>query len=302
MVKDEKLKAVQQLASDLESSPVIGMVDFYKMPSAQLHAIKKELRGKAVIKMIKKTILKFAVEKLVKEGKTEFKKLEEIAPVQPAIILTEMEPFKLYAIVARMKFPAYAKEGDVVEDEIEVSAGPTSLMPGPVISELQSVGIRASIQQGKIAIMKDSVIARPGDVVSDALSGVLRKLNIQPMEIGMNIVAVFESGDIYDKETLQLVLDFPPMLPIAANHAINLSVFIAYPTKENINMLIAKASNEAKALQSLQPQPKSGEAGEKVEEKSEEGGEAKTESAEPAEEKTKEAPAENVEGEKNEAQ
>lgn len=249
MVKEEKLNAVEAVTKQLDSSPVIGLLEMYKMSSKQLQKIRKELRGKAVIKMTKKSILAFAM----KKSKKDIAKLESIVPNQPALLFTDMEPFKFYAFVSKLKFPTYAKGGDVVKRDVKVSAGPTSLMPGPAISELQKVGIPATVQDGKIAIRSDKVVIKSGEVVSADLSSILRKLKIQPMEVGLNVVAVMKDGEIYAKDVLELVNRLPSMLPQAFQHALNLSVAICYPTKHNIKVLIAKAANYAKAISALAP-------------------------------------------------
>jgi len=250
MVKEAKVKAVEALSIKLDEAACIGVIDMHKMPSRQLQKIMKELRGKADVKMVKKSILIFAMDKSKKEG---IKKLKEFVSSQPAIVMTQMGPFNFYSLLSRLKFPIFAKDGDLVEQEVKVSAGPTSLLPGPVISEFQKVGIPASIQDGKIAIRTDKVVLRKGERVSADLAGIFRKLNIQPVTIGLTVVAMLENDLIYSKEALEMVNEFPVQLPIAYNNAINLSVAIAYPTKKNITILIAKAAKEAKALKALAP-------------------------------------------------
>ncbi len=246
MVKEEKIEEVKALIKLIEKHPVIGVVEMYKMPSTQLQQIRKQLRGKAVIKMVKKSILKFAIERIGKEG---LKELEKNMPIQPAIILSDMDVFKLYALISKLKFPSYAKEGDIAPNDIRVSAGPTTLLPGPVISELQRVGIQAGVEGGKITIKKDATVVKAGEKISSNVASVLRKLNIKPMEIGLNIIAL-HNGELYDKDTLELVNSFPRMLAGAYNKALNLSVAIVYPTKENIKFLLLKAVNAMRAVES----------------------------------------------------
>ena len=247
MVKEEKVRAVEELQKEMDKSGVIGLIEMYKMPSSQLQRIRKELRDKAEIKMVKKSTLMFAIEK---SKKKELKKLEEIMPKQPAILLTDIEPFKFYTLISKLKLPTYAKEGDIVESDVKVSAGPTSLLAGPVISELQKVGIPATVKEGKIAIREDKTVLKAGEEVTAELASVLRKLKIQPVKIGLNIIAML-NGKFYKKEVLELVNEFPKQLPQAFQQALNLSVFICYPTKQNIKVLIGKAVNEAKVINDL---------------------------------------------------
>lgn len=247
MVREKKLKAVEEMKKIIEKYPVIGILDMHKLPAKQLQEIKKRLRGKAFIIMTKKSTLTHAIRNSNKEKITE---LEKFIPLQPALIFTETEPFKFYSIVDKLKSFSFAKEGDVTEEEITLTAGPTSLLPGPAISEFSKLGISVGVEEGKIAIKKDKIVAKKGDVISKELASVLRKLRIEPIKIGLNVVVLYYNGIIYTKDVLNLVNIYPEKLKEAFNQALNLSVAICYPTKENINYLLAKAFNNAKALES----------------------------------------------------
>ena len=248
MVKEEKLKQVESLKGELEKSPVVVFIDMHKMPSKQLQEIRKGLRGVAKIKMTKKSILKFALDGVKNE---DLKKIESHMPTQPAVAFTEMGAFKFYNMVDGLRFKTFAKEGDVATEDVWVSAGPTNLPAGPAISELQQAGVPASIESGMIKIRKDVCLVKKGEEIIAVKAGVLRKLKIEPMEVTLNVVAVYDNGDIYTKDALELTKTFPDMLIAAYNSALNLSVFISYPTKENINHLIARAARAANVIKDL---------------------------------------------------
>ena len=248
MVKEEKIKAVEKLKEDLEKTAVIGIVDMHKMPSKQLQEVRKSLRGKGKLIVTKKIILKFAIDSVKKE---KIKDIETVMPAKPAIIFTDMDAFKLYAFVDKLRFKTFAKDGDIASEDIWVSAGPTSLMAGPVISELQQAGLAASIESGKIRIRKNARIVKAGEPISAVKASVLRKLKIEPMEVVLNIVGIYENGDIYHKDVLNLTAEYPQMLLQAFNNALNLSVSVVFPTKENIKYLLAKANRAANAINAL---------------------------------------------------
>ncbi len=246
MVKEKKIKAVEELEKKIEMYDVIGLLDIHKLPSRQYQEIQKQIRGEVEIVMTKKSVLTHAIEI---SNKPNIKELEKFLPTQPVLIFTKLEPFKFYMTATKMKSPTYAKEGDISDDEILISAGPTGLMPGPVISEFSKVGILAGVEEGKIAIKRDKVVAKRGDVISKDLANVLRKLRIQPIKVGLNIVAVYDRGTIYLKDVLSLAgQGYIDQTLLAHQHAINLSVAIGYPTKENIKMLLAKAYRESQAI------------------------------------------------------
>ena len=245
MVKEEKIRQVEELKRSFEKYSSICLLNMFKLPSKQLQQITKELRGKAEFKMTKKSILLHAIRGLSKENIGE---LEKNISLQPAIIFTDLEPFRFYAMVSKLKSSSFAKEGDIAEDNIEIKAGPTSLPPGPAIGELSRAGIPAGVEEGKIAIKKDVVVAKKGEKISKILADALKKLKIEPVKIGLNITKIYD-GKIYSKEILELVNVYPEKLKEGYNQALNLSVSICYPTKENIKFLLAKAINNAKALE-----------------------------------------------------
>ncbi|MDI6798470.1 MAG: 50S ribosomal protein L10 [Candidatus Aenigmarchaeota archaeon] len=248
MVRDEKIREVEELKKLIEKYPVIGVIDMFKLPSKQLQEIKKKISGKTMIKMSKKSMIKLAIKNAKKEN---ISKLEELIPQQPALVFTTLEPFKFYKMISQLKSPSPAKEGDIAISDILVSAGPTSLLPGPVISELSKAGIPAGVEEGKVAVKKDVVVAKKGEKIKKELASVLRKLGIEPMEVSLNVVAIYENGSVYDKDVLNLVNVYPEKIGEAFNRALNLSVNISYPTKENIKFLLVKAFNSAKALRNL---------------------------------------------------
>jgi large subunit ribosomal protein L10 len=149
-----------------------------------------------------------------------------------------------------LKSQTFSKDGDVALNDIKISAGPTSLLPGPAITELTKAGIPAGVEEGKIAIKKDVVVVKKGEKISKDLAMALKKLGIETMEIGLNIVAIYD-GKIYTKDVLELVNAYPEKIKEAYNQALNLSVFICYPTKANIQQLLAKAFNAAKSIENL---------------------------------------------------
>jgi len=245
LTKEEKIKAVEELKKEIESSPVVGILDMFKLPSRQFQHIQKKIRDKTKIKVVKKSILMFAIKA---SGKSGIKSLETIIPQQPAVFFTDQEPFKFYFSIGKMKSPVAAKEGDVAPNDILVTAGPTNLLPGPAISELARAGIPAGVEEGKIAVKKDVVVAKKGDKISKILAAALRKLNIEPVEVGLNVVVICHDGMIYKKDILDFVNVFPVKLAEAFNQALNLSVAICYPTRENIGHLLAKGYRVASGL------------------------------------------------------
>jgi large subunit ribosomal protein L10 len=241
--RKEKIEAVDKLAEQIKAYPVIGVVNLYKTPASALQKIKKELRGKATIKVAKRSIMLRALEKAGKSN------LKDSVTGYPGIILANINPFKLYLFLQKKKTPASAKPGDTATKDIEVKAGPTDLPPGPAISTLTKVGLPAKVEAGKIAIAKDKVVLKAGEKVTLDLASALQLLKLEPMEIGLNVMVIEDSGTVYSKE--QLFVDEEKLvndIQLAIHNAFNLSINADYPTKETIGFMLAKAQMNAKQL------------------------------------------------------
>ena len=217
------------------------------LPAPQLQTMRSTLRGKVELRMTKRRIMKIALDQV--KDKPGIDKLKDNLKGMPALLFTKENPFSLYNTIKRNKSPAPAKAGQTAPHDIIIPAGPTPFNPGPVISELGALGIKSGVEEGKVVIKEDSVVAKEGDIISPALAGMLTRLSITPMEVGLDIVAVYEGGTIYLRDVLDIdEKQFMSDLTKAAQWAFNLAIETAYPTKETIEMLFRKTFSQAKSL------------------------------------------------------
>lgn len=243
MVSEKKKQMLNAVKKDIENYSVIGMLDMYKLPARQLQQIRTKLVGKAVIKMTKKSLIKMALEESKRQGISE---LDPHIGIEPALLLSNSDPFELSRLIEDSKSSAFAKEGDVAPKDINIAAGPTSLKPGPVIGELQRVKIPAGVEGDKIVIRQDVVVAKEGQIIDKNLADVLAKLGIEPVEIGLNLAAIWENGIIYKKGLLFIPKErYLEDLKVCYSNAFNLALGIDYPTKETVPLLLSKAHQNA---------------------------------------------------------
>ncbi len=246
MVSEKKKLAVEELKGILKKYPVIGMLDMFKLPARQLQEIRDGLKGKAVIKMVRKNVMKLAIEGVKIEG---LKKLESEIKNQPALLLSEINPFELARIIESSKSSAPAKPDDVATKDIVVNAGPTNLKPGPVIGELQRVKIPAGVEGDKIVVKEDIIVVKEGEEVTKPVADVLMKLGVEPAEIGLNLLAVYDRGMIYKKDLLFIPRQkYENDLINAYKCVLNLALNIGLPSPETLPLFIAKAHQEAVSL------------------------------------------------------
>lgn len=238
-----KVEEVEKLSKMISEYPVVGIVNMENIPAKQLQKMREVLRGEVVIRMSRKRLMKLALEKAKVE------KLAEYLKGQPAFVFSKMNPFKLYKILEKNKTSAPAKPNAIAPKDIVVPKGETPFSPGPVLAELQKFGIPTAIQKNKIIIKEDKLVAREGERISPELASLLTRLGIEPMEIGLNLLAVYEGGVIYSPDVLAIDENMLiAQLKEAYLNAVNLSVNTGYITKETAPLLIAKAYSEAKAV------------------------------------------------------
>lgn len=242
----EKKKVVEQLVKDIENYPIVGIVDMEDMPTPQLQAMRAKLRDRVKITMTKKRLINLALEKA---NKKDIGKLKDYVKGMPAMIFTEENPFKLFKTIKKNKSSAPAKPGQTAPKNIVVPAGPTAFAPGPIIGELGSIGVKAGVENGKVTIKEDAVVAKEGEEISDKLAGLLSRLKIEPMEIGLDVTGIYEEGTIFPKSVLDIDEEkFKSDISKCASWAFNLAMETGTPTKETLPLLITKAHSEARAI------------------------------------------------------
>ncbi|MEW5896309.1 MAG: 50S ribosomal protein L10 [Nanoarchaeota archaeon] len=247
MVSEQKQQLVKKLTEEVQSYPIVGLVNLENLPAQQMQKMCRMLREKGIkISVARKRLLKRA---LLESKKKDIESLAERLKGMPALILSKDNPFILSSIIEKNKSEAPAKAGQTAPKDIVVKAGPTNFAPGPIISELAAVGIKTKVDAGKLAILADTKVAKEGDVISQKLSETLKRLDIKPMEIGLNLVAVWENGLIFEAKQLHIDKDeYAANISQAAQWAINLALDAAYLTAETRELLVQKAFKEAKAL------------------------------------------------------
>lgn len=245
-VPESKTKTVKELKKLLNEYPIVALLNLENLPAKQLQVMKGKLRKDALIRMAKKNLIKEAFKE---SGKPNIDKMDEYLGGMPALLLTKENPFRLFKIIKKSKSAAAIKPGQVTPKDITIPAGPTPFAPGPIIGELGMLRIKAGIEGGKVAIKEDAHVAKKGDVIKPQLASLLLRLGIEPMEIGLDLVAVYENGEILTKDVLDIDEDvFMQKLKTAAAEAMNLAVDVAYPCKETIEILVQKSFRDAKAI------------------------------------------------------
>ena len=131
-IPDVKIKKIDKIADSMKKSGTIGIVDIKGVPAKELHDIRSKLRKDVSIEIVKKTIIRFAIEKCKKELNN-IEGLEEKMGTMPALILSSLDPFRISKLFIDNKAPASAKAGQIAPEDIIIQAGPTPFVPGPML-------------------------------------------------------------------------------------------------------------------------------------------------------------------------
>ncbi|XHH10306.1 MAG: 50S ribosomal protein L10 [Candidatus Bathyarchaeia archaeon] len=271
-VLQQKSSEVEEIVDVLKDCKSIGIASLQKVRASQLQELKKSMKGQVTFKVLKNTLVKLALEEMKKH---ELKPLEDYLEGPNVFLFTDLNPFKLALLLEKGKIKTFAKANDIAAMDVVIPQSNTGQPPGPVISQLNAVGLPTRIENGSVWVSKDTLVVRRGEPINERLAGVLSKLGIKAVELGISMRAVYDNGLIINGN--QLIVDVPatkktvetshqeafalaleigyaskdtikPLLQRAHQKAVALSVGAAVPTKETIGDLIRKANAEMTSL------------------------------------------------------
>lgn len=277
-VSPKKLRMRDKLVELIKNNNTFIISSIKGVPSSQLQQIRHKLKKVAGIMIVKKHVMRRAMDEAAKlPGETKLKDIEKYLEEGSAVLFSQLDPFELASILSDERTPAKAKAGQTALQDIKIEAGPTDIPAGPMISDLSNAGIKIAIESGKITIKKPEILVKKNEKISENIANILVKLEIMPFEVGLELIAAFDAKThktyigirIDKKATLE-------KLKQAFTDARALAVEINYPTQETITMIIVKAALQEKAIAALikseQPkeEAKAEEGDQKTEEKKEE--------------------------------
>jgi large subunit ribosomal protein L10 len=245
-VLDEKSSEVEAIKGILKEHKSIGIASLKKVRASQLQELKKSMAGKVYLRVLKNTLMRLAIDEM---NQADLKKLEVYLDGSNVYLFTDLNPFKLALLLERGKVKTTAKSGDKAAMDVIVPAGNTGQAPGPIISQLNGVGLPTRIESGSVWVSKDTLVVRRGEEINEQLAGVLSKLGIKAVELGISMRAVFDEGLMITGDQLKIDVDATRKSVEQSNQeAFALAMSISYPTKDTIKPLIQNAHQKAIAL------------------------------------------------------
>jgi len=243
----EKAEEVEEVKGLIQRHKVIGVAGLQKVRAAQLQELRRKLEGDVYLRVIKNIMVKRAIAKC--EEKPRLKELEENLSGSNIYLFTNINPFELVLLLFKSRVKTTAKAGDIAAHDVIVPAGNTGLPPGPIIAQFGAIGLRTRIEAGSVWVNRDTLVAKKEDVITSRLASALSKLGIKSVEVGLTLRVAYDEGLIINEEQLQLDLEGIRLnIEEAYTCALNLSLGVAYPLPENIDLLLQMAHQRSYQL------------------------------------------------------
>ncbi len=245
-VRPEKVARVDALAQHLLTKPVTAMVGVRGVPAAALQSMRRDLRARGhPIVVAPNSAIRHAIARAA-ESRPALKPLLDQVDDQTAILAAEGNPFSLSDELSKTRSPTPARGGEIASSDIVVPAGTTSFKPGPIVGELQHAGFPAAIEKGKVVLKKDTTIVAAGGTISREVAGLLTRMDIRPLEVGLALRALVDGDTFYPPDVLSVDLDARRAdLARGMRGAIGVAVELGIVAPETIERFLLRAHRAA---------------------------------------------------------
>ncbi len=242
---ERKTRIINELRELFSKHETVFVINLHETSNRVLQEYRFWLRRRgAKIVKAKNTLVLIALRQLMGSVSEE---IERIFTGENLLIFTNENPFELAKWIWETGVRREAMPGDVAPFDLVVPAGNTNMGPGPIMSKFGKLKIPIKVQDGKIWVVRDTVVAKKGDKINEDAAEILKKLNVKPIFETLNIkAAIIKSKYVITTDELRIdTKTYRTMIEEAARGAFNLAVNTAYPAPEVLRVSIAKAYMEA---------------------------------------------------------
>ena len=167
-----------------------------------MHQIRVALRGKGVVLMGKNTMVRRALRSILAES-PQFERLLPFVKGNIGFVFTDKDLKEIRELIIANKVAAPARAGAFAPKDVVVFACNTGMEPGKT-SFFQALGIPTKIARGTIEIVSDVKVVTAGTRVGTSEATLLNMLNISPFTYGMSVVQIFDQGNVFSPEVLDI--------------------------------------------------------------------------------------------------
>jgi len=230
---DNKAEYFVKLEKLLKEYNTIFIVNVDNVGSNQMHQVRKELRGRAVILMGKNTMVRKAIRNILSDH-PDFEKLLPVVKGNIGFVFTNDDIKEIRDAIKSNRVQAPARAGAIAPVDVFVPPGNTGMEPGQT-SFFQALGIPTKISRGTIEIVNEVHLVKVGEKVGPSEATLLNKLNISPFTYGLTVEHIYDNGNVFSPEVLDITDDdLIENLITGIKNIAALSLEINYPTVASV--------------------------------------------------------------------
>ncbi|CAO1629911.1 unnamed protein product [Sympodiomycopsis kandeliae] len=236
-----------KLSELLDTYPSIFIVNIDNVGSQQMHQIRHSLRGTGQVLMGKNTMVRRALRLIVAE-KPQFDKLTPFVRGNIGFVFTSGDLKDVREMILSNRVAAPARAGAYAPADVTVSAGNTGMEPGKT-SFFQALGIPTKIARGTIEIVSDVKVVQGGSRVGSSEAMLLNMLNISPFTYGMSIVQIYDNGQTFDTDVLDVSENtLIERFTLGIKQIASISLALNYPTLASVNHVLVNSYKNLLAI------------------------------------------------------
>ncbi|RDA89274.1 hypothetical protein CP532_0585 [Ophiocordyceps camponoti-leonardi (nom. inval.)] len=186
----------------LEEYKSIFIVTIDNVSSQQMHEIRHALRGVGVVLMGKNTMVRRALRTFITDT-PDYEKLLPHVKGNVGFVFTNGDLKEVRDKLLSNRVAAPARAGALAPIDVWVPAGNTGMEPGKT-SFFQALQVPTKIARGTIEITTDLKLVEAGNKVGPSEATLLNMLNISPFTYGMGIAQVYDQGQTFPAEILDI--------------------------------------------------------------------------------------------------
>jgi large subunit ribosomal protein LP0 len=253
----KKFAYMSQFQGYLEEYSKMLIVQADNVASSQMQAIRKALRGKAVVNMGKNTLMKRAMTDYKEDKEKKFNNAANAEKIWPlyqllkgnvGIVFTNAPLSEVRDIIDANKVGAPARQGAISPVRVVVPAGNTGQEPTKT-SFFQALNIPTKITRGTVEIIADHLLLEPGQKVGGSEAVLLQMMNILPFSYGLKLQQVYEDGSFYAPAILDIKEeDILAKFQEGVSNVASLSLEVGLPNEASIPHSIANVFKNLLAI------------------------------------------------------
>jgi len=218
--------------------PKCFLVGVDNVGSKQMQEIRHAMRGHGEILMGKNTMIRKAIRDKLGEAP---QKLQPLIVGNVGFVFTKEDLSDIHKKLLENKRGAPAKAGAIAPIDVKLEPQNTGMGPEKT-SFFQALQIPTKISRGTIEILTEVHLIKVGEKVGASEAALLNMLNIQPFSYGLIVQQVYDAGNVYSPDVLDMTTDeLRRRFQQGVQNIAAISLEIGYPTMASIPHSIVNA-------------------------------------------------------------